>query len=53
MKTTPHEVVFGIKSSLEPEPTLKVVDEPGDSEDNTALSDRTELEQPLNKCSGI
>jgi len=42
MKTTPYEVAFGIKPSLEPEPTLKVLDEPADdSGDNTDLSDRS------------
>jgi len=44
MKTAPYEVVFGVKPSLEPEPTLKVVDEPADdSEDDTDLEEQKSL----------
>jgi len=40
IKATPYEVVFGIKASSEPVPSLKVVEEPAaaSDEDNSDFS---------------
>lgn len=40
IKTTPYEVVFGIKASSEPVPSLKVIEEPAavSDEDDTDFS---------------
>lgn len=41
IKATPYEVVFGIKASSEPVPSLKVVEEPvaASDEDDSDFSD--------------